>query len=732
MNKVMVQGIWPTHMQDKPIFGIPTGYINGKLGELSRERNVKPQVTSALLAATLTLSAPSLLAELVTDDFSGDELSNEELLSLSLEEVMTLEVTSVSRKKQRLMDSAAAVYVVTQEDIRRSGAKTIPDALRMVPGVQVAQMNSNTWSISARGFNYVFANKLLVMMDGRTLYTPEFSGVNWDVQDTLMEDIDRIEVIRGPGAALWGANAVNGVINIITKSSSETQGSLLTLGAGSEEKLYGSFRYGGHLSEGAHYRAFFKTFKRDGLANSDGSDAEDDWEISRAGFRVDWQKDSDNQITLDGAVFDGKTRSPLFIFDEDQAAKVMLTDKVKTQRGAHLIGNWQRSTSDKGDFTLKGYYDHYKNTDYRISAKRDTIDVETQHRYQWFENQELIWGLGYRSSWYHLSNMNYVVVDAEKSVERLYSAFIQDEIKLNPDWHLTLSSRLEHHTSTGYEFQPNASVAWKVNDQTTAWAKISRAVRTPSISERRAEVDGVYPIAELPLQPAFLRLNRNPDLESEKLTAFEFGFRHKLARSVSIDVAAFLNDYKDLHSLVDSTTCSASTTFNTGVCIPNVAPPPPYYLLPVDLTNGLDAKTYGLEVAFDWELLDWWRVKTDFAWLQVDASRRDELEYSRQTEALVEGLSAEYTGNLRSMMDLPNNWSLDTWVRYMGENRSAGTDAYTSLDIRLAHRFNEELEFSLVGKNLFAPTRLEFNENFTGISATEVQQSWYAQVQWKF
>ncbi|WP_020581595.1 TonB-dependent receptor plug domain-containing protein [Endozoicomonas elysicola] len=692
---------------------------------------MKPQVTSALLAATLTFSAPSLLAELVTDDFSSDELSNEELLSLSLEEVMTLEVTSVSRKKQRLMDSAAAVYVVTQEDIRRSGAKTIPDALRMVPGVQVAQMNSNTWSISARGFNYVFANKLLVMMDGRTLYTPEFGGVNWDVQDTLMEDIDRIEVIRGPGAALWGANAVNGVINIITKAANETQGSLLTLGAGSEEKLYGSFRHGGHLSEGAHYRAFFKTFKRDGLANSDGSDAEDDWEISRAGFRVDWEKDSENQITLDGAVFDGKTRSPLFIFDRDIPAKVMLTDKVKTQRGAHLIGSWQRSTSDKGDFTLKGYYDHYKNTDYRISADRDTIDLETQHRYQWLENQELIWGLGYRSSWYNLSNMNYVVVDTEKSVERLYSAFIQDEIELSPDWHLTLSSRLEHHTSTGYEFQPNASVAWKVNDQTTAWAKISRAVRTPSISERRAEVDGVYMVDTPPLpNNTYLRINRNPELEAEKLTAFEFGVRRRVNGSLSVDVATFINRYKDLHSLANSVSCPASAPINGGgLCQPAI---PTYFLLPVGLTNGLDAITYGLEVVMDWDVLDWWRIKTDVAWLQVDASRRDELEYSRQTEALVESLSAEYTGNLRSMMDLPNNWSFDTWIRYMGENRSAGTDAYTSLDIRLAHKFNEELELSLIGKNLFDPTRLEFNENFTGISATEVQESWYAQIQWNF
>ncbi|WP_419835996.1 TonB-dependent receptor plug domain-containing protein [Endozoicomonas atrinae] len=693
---------------------------------------MKPQVTSALLAATLTLSAPSLMAELVTDDFRGDELSNEELLSLSLEEVMTLEVTSVSRKKQRLMDSAAAVYVVTQEDIRRSGAKTIPDALRMVPGVQVAQMNSNTWSISARGFNYVFANKLLVMMDGRTLYTPEYSGVNWDVQDTLMEDIDRIEVIRGPGAALWGANAVNGIINIITKSANETQGSLLTLGAGTAERFYGSYRYGGHLSEEAHYRAFFKSFKRDGFLNSDGSDAADDWYINRAGFRAEWQKSEDDFLSVDAAVFDGQVQPPLNIFDSNQSAKVPFNDKTKEQKGGHITGSWKRKTSDKGDFTLKGYYDRYENTDYRIAAARDTIDIETQHRFQLTEQQEIIWGVGYRSSWYKLKDMNFVVVNEEKPIERLYSAFIQDEITLNPEWHLTLSSRLEHHTDTGYAFQPNASIAWKMNDRTTAWAKVSKAVRTPSISERKADVNGVYLIENPALPPnTYLSIGRNQELDSEKLTAYEFGIRQQLTNTLSIDLTSFINEYKGLHSLVSSSICPDGTTFNLGVCAEN-ALPPTFYFLPATLENGLDATTYGLELALDWSATDWWRIKSDITLLQVDATRLDEQDFSRQTESLVEGLSAEVLANVRSMMDLSSNWRLDTWVRYVGKNKSADVDAYAALDMQLAHQFNEELEFSLVGKNIFESSRLEFNEYFTGLVATEIEESWYAQVQWKF
>ncbi|MFK0573505.1 TonB-dependent receptor plug domain-containing protein [Endozoicomonas sp.] len=696
---------------------------------------MKPQLTSALLVASLTLSAPSVLAELVTEELSDGGLSNEELLSLSLEEVMTLEVTSVSRKKQRLMDSAAAIYVVTQEDIQRSGVKTIPDALRMVPGVQVEQVNSSTWSVSARGFNFVFSNKLLVMMDGRTLYTPEFGGVNWDAQDTMIEDIDRIEVIRGPGAALWGANAMNGVINIITKSAAETQGSLLTLGGGTEERLYGSYRYGGQLTGDGHYRAWFKTFKRDGFVDpKDGSEAADDWEMSRFGFRMDWQQGDENQFSIDGAVFQGTTRPPLSIFDSEAipvATIEPLTDKEKDLKGGHITGNWHRSTSDRGDFTMKAYYDRYENTDYRITIVRDTFDIETQHRYQWLDNQELTWGLGYRSSWYQLSDMNFVNIDNSNPIERLYSAFIQDEIRLSPDWHLTLSSRLEHHTATGYEFQPNARIAWNINERSTAWASVSQAVRTPSISERMAEVDGIYKIDESPIQPAYLRLNQNPELESEELTAFELGFRQQFNSSLSIDIASFFNQYKGLYSLASSTQCSESTFAFEGVCVfPGT--PPPYYLLPATLANSLNAKTYGIEVAMDWEPVRWWRIKTDVSVLQVDASSKDNQPLTKQTEANIEGLSAKYSGNLRSMMALPNRWTLDTWIRYMGENKSAKVDAYTSLNFRLAHQYKKGIEFSIVGNNLFETSRFEFKEDISGLSATEVEEAWYAQVQWQF
>lgn len=681
---------------------------------------MKPLILSAFIVSSL-LSITGLSA--------AENLSDDDLLNMSLEELISMEVTSVSRKKQRLMDSAAAVYVLSREDIQRSGVTTLADALRMVPGMQVAQMNSNSWSISARGFNYIFANKLLVLMDGRTLYTPLFSGVTWDVQDTLLEDVDRIEVIRGPGAALWGANAVNGVINIITRKADATQGRLVTVGAGSQEKQFGQFRQGGQLNSATHYRVYAKSFKRAGLKNRDGSRANDDWRMDRFGMRLDWQDHDTNSLALSADIYTGTTRPPLKVFDSATRTIPVRADQSRDQKGGNVIVRWNTRFSETSDFSIKAYYDSYDNYDYRIRTEMDTFDIESQHRYQWQDNQELIWGLGYRSTWYKLDAMNYVVIKDSAPKEELYSAYIQDELQLRPNWHLTLSARLEHHTATDYEFQPNARLAWRINDTSTVWASFSRAVRTPSIAERLSEINGVYRITDSALPPnTFLRLSNNDSIQSEKLTAMELGYRQQVSRSFSLDFATFYNQYDDLHSLTSSTSCPTDSGQMNGLCMM----PGPYFLLPAQLGNGLDARTYGLELAVDWELSQWWRIKADVTLLRVDASGHDSAPFTRQTEVLVEGLSARHMANLRSMMNLPGRWFLDTWVRYMDHNKSANVRSYTRLNMRLAHQVIDDLEVALVGNNLFAGPRLEFDEAFTGLGATETGESWYAQVQWQF
>ena len=389
--------------------------------------------------------------------------SEDDFLDFSLEELISLEipdVTSVSRKKQRLMDSAAAIYVITSEDIHRTGVTSIPEALRMVPGMQVARLNGNTWSISTRGFNYIFANKLLVLIDGRTVYSPLFSGVNWDVQDTLMEDIDRIEVIRGPGAALWGANAVNGVINVITKKAADTQGSLVTFGGGNEEKVLGSYRYGDEFGETGFYKVYVKAFERDGLANADGSDANDDWKMRRAGFKTEWKPLIDTDLTIQGDIYEGTTRPGIMSFNEANPAGSLepLENISRDQRGGNIVAFWKKTISDQQDYSIRAVFDNYQNFDYRVTEKRNYADFEFQHYFQPWNGHDFIWGASYRGTWHELSNMRHIVLldkngnPEDKRFDALYSLFAQDEITLNEQWNLTLSARLEHNSFTGKEF----------------------------------------------------------------------------------------------------------------------------------------------------------------------------------------------------------------------------------------------------------------------------------------
>ena len=672
------------------------------------------------------------------------------LLDLSLEELISLDVpdvTSVSKRKQRLMDSPAAVYVMSDEDIRRSGATSIPEALRMVPGVQVARLNSNTWSISTRGFNYIFANKLLVLIDGRTVYSPLFSGVNWDVQDTMLEDIARIEVIRGPGAALWGANAVNGVINIITKHAADTQGGLLSTGFGSEEKAFGTYRYGGELGDDGYYRAFVKTFSRDGLANADGSDAKDDWQINRTGLRADWRTETGAKASLQGEIYEGTTSPTLKVFNEDTKEQELLTNQSRDQKGGHLIGNYKRYLKDGSHISFKGYYDRYENYDYRVTEKRDIADLEFQHQMLPWGNHDIIWGLGYRFTHYNLTDMNHISTADPDRTDQLYSAFIQDHISLAPQWALTLSSRFEHNDFTGFEVQPNASLTWRISDQQTLWLKAASAVKTPSISETSVTSRGIAFLREddAPVPgtrvPDLLAITGNEQLESESLFALEVGYREQFNNRLLFDITAFFNQYKDLLAYVDYPACLEGTQPDPiyGLCSygrVGVQPSQPIVEYSTTFANGLTANTYGVELTTDWQATPWWKLQFNYSFLSVDAFSKSSGStitdtYLKGNEKLLETLSADHTANIRSHMNLPNHWYLDFWARYMDNMKNARVDSYTALDVRVAKKIGKNLEVSLTGQNLFDKQRLEFSEVFSGLGATEVQESWYLQLRWQ-
>ena len=566
----------------------------------------------------------------------------------------------------------------------------------------------------------------------------------------MLEDIDRIEVIRGPGAALWGANAVNGVINIITKHAADTQGGLLSTGFGSEEKAFGAYRYGGELAEDAYYRAYYKVFNRDGMKNRDGSDSADDWKINRAGFRTDWKASSGADVTIQGDLYTGSTRPPLMIYGLNDNNPV--TNLSRDQKGGHLIGNWKYKYDKDKDISLRAYYDRYENHDYRVTEKRDMADVEFQHHFKPWDKHDLIWGGGFRATHYKLNDMRHIVLPSDTRTDRLYSAFIQDDITFTPEWSLTLSSRFEHNSFTGYEVQPNARVTWKAAENRTFWASVSKAVKTPSISETAITSRGVTFLPpnlingqlSLVTEPPYLMaISGNEKLESENLTSLEFGYREQFNETVRIDITTFYNQYDNLIAYVDAGNCLPGTTPQP---IPGLDNPLTLCALSGDLatadispefsttlSNGLSAKTYGLEFVADWQANDWWKLQFNYSWFGIDASRNsnDPLGYLSQNEQLIENLSASNTANIRSNMNLPNNWYLDFWVRYMDELRNAGVDAYTTADIRIAKKIGDDLEISLVGQNLFDASRLEFSEIFSGQGATEIERSWYLQLRWQ-
>ncbi|MRR07522.1 MAG: TonB-dependent receptor, partial [Deltaproteobacteria bacterium] len=400
----------------------------------------------------------------------GSDGQNLNLSELGLEDLMNIQVTSVSKKEQKLSDAAAAVFVVTREDIRRSGATSIPEVLRMVPGIQVARLDANKWAVSARGFNDRFADKLLVLMDGRTVFTPLFSGVYWDVQDTMLEDIDRIEVVRGPGAALWGANAFNGVINIITKHSQETQGGLLSAGGGTEERGFGGARFGGRVGDDTYYRLYAKYFSRDAGVDASGDRGEDDWSVLRGGFRVDSDLSANDSVTVQGDIYRGKEGEtytiPLLIppfsrtFDWD-------TDIA----GSNILSRWTRTLSDTADMTLQLYYDRTERDMAIIGEDRDTIDVDFQNRFKCGSRHEIVWGWGYRFSHESITNKVAITFAPNRRSDNLYSFFAQDDISLIEDrLRLVLGSRFEHNEFTGWEIQPNIRLIWTPDYRQTVWA----------------------------------------------------------------------------------------------------------------------------------------------------------------------------------------------------------------------------------------------------------------------
>ncbi len=670
----------------------------------------------------LCILSPSFPGTMLVGTCNAESISSADLTELSIRDLMEIEITTGSKKSQKLANTAAAAFVITQDDIRRSGVTSIAEALRMVPGLQVARIDANKWAISSRGFNGRYANKLLVLMDGRSVYTPLFSGVFWDIQDTPLEDIDRIEVIRGPGAALWGANAVNGVINIITKSAHDTKGGLVSAGAGKEERGFGTFRYGDSIDEKASYRFFGKYFDRNESKLASGHNAADDWDIYTLGFRTDW-----NPTAMDSVMFQGNhyraDESQFFSFQSlTSPYSFPVNEETKTD-GVNFLYKWNRLFSDKSDMTLQLYYDRARIHQTVLSETRDTYDFDFQHRFSPWEKHELIWGLGYRITSDNTKSSYMISFYPKSRTDDLLSTFVQDDITIVEDkLRLTLGAKFEYNDYSGFEFQPNIRALWTPNKQNSIWASFSRSVRTPSRAEHDARLNIFVIPPDYPPNisgfPMVLSNIPNDDYKSEILYAYEIGYRKQISESIATDITAFYNEYNDLRSY----------TIDYASIFLELSPFPPHLVVPAAMTNDINGHTYGIEVSAEWNPVLWWKIKPAYSFLHMNLSGSPDGSDSGTFDTAV----PRHQFSLRSSMDLPMDMEFDLWLRSVDDLPVVNIDGYCTMDARLGWKPNKNIELSLVGQNIFDNQHPEFKEEVLNLDRTEVERTFYFKVTWRF
>ncbi len=677
-----------------------------------------PTTRTASVIALIWLSVWRLAYGAGTSNPSTTEI---DWSTLSLEQLASAEIISVGKKTQTIANAPAAIFVITQEDMRRSGVTTIPEALRLAPGLQVARIDANKWAVTSRGFNGRFANKLLVLMDGRTLYTPLFSGVYWELQDTLIEDIERIEVIRGPGATLWGANAVNGVINIITKHSRDTRGGLVTAGTGTEERGFGGLRYGAQLGEDAFFRVYAKYFNRDDSVDLDGEAASDAWQMARAGIRLDWQATGHDKIMVQGDLYSGEAGrqfttaalSPPFSQAFENDAKLS---------GSHILTRWQHAFTEKSDMALQLYFDHLSRDIAVGEEVRHIFDLDLQHRLQFANRHEVVWGLSYRLTQDKIQGDEMIRFEPESRTEHLFSAFVQDEITLVPDQlRLTLGIKLEHNDFTGFEYQPNVRVLWTPHPHHSVWAAVSRAVRTPSLAEHNIRFTQVVlpPGTFAPGSPlARIEVIGNQDVVSEELLAYELGYRVQPSDSLSMDLAVFYNVYDNLGSL------------ESGDSVLETTSAPPHLVIPTFTDNKMAGEAYGLEVSGSWQATDWWRFHLAYTYLQLQL--RVDNDSNDTLSAAEEDSSPHHQISVRSLMSLPYHLELDLWMRYVDTVPRFNISHYVTLDVRVGWRPLPGLEFVIVGQNLVDNHHREIDQTFIMAPSLAVERGIYGKVIWRF
>lgn len=606
-----------------------------------------------------------------------------ELKHLSVEQLMNLEVTSVSKRPEKLLDVASAIQVITREDIARSGATSLPEALRLASNLQVVQIDARQWAISARGFNSSAANKLLVLIDGRTVYTPLYSGVFWDVQSTPLPDVDRIEVISGPGATLWGANAVNGVINITTRRAQDTHGLRVQAGGGSGPDGAGELRYGGSIDSTLHFRVYGQDFSRPSSRLPNGADATDDWRLAQGGFRADWARTDAARLTLQGDYYSGRIAQP--------------NDVHTSISGGNVLGRWTRDYSPTSSVRLQSYYDYTRRVAPNAFAEDlKTFDLDFQRRFGFASRHDVLWGLGYRLSEDTVTNSASIAFLPPVLQRQLFTGFVQDEITLVPEkLNFAVGTKVEHNDYTGVEVEPSLRVAWRVQSRNTLWGAVSRAVRTPSRIDRDFFAPGTAPYV----------LNGGPDVQSETVIAYELGYRAQPTDAFSLSLAAFTNDWDDLRS----------------VHIASTSP------LQIIFANNYRGVSRGAELATDYSVTNAWRLHAGYTQLYVHLEPKP-----GSTDLQLNGAEVFDPRNqflFRSSADLPMHVGFDVDYRYVARIANQSVPPYAEVDVRLAWPIVPQLELSVAGHNLLHARHLEFG---AGNARRFVDRSVFAQLAWHY
>ncbi len=652
---------------------------------------------------------------------STTDQSNEPLKELSLEQLGNVEVTTVSKEPEEVWKTPAAIYVLTGDDIRRSGATTIPDALRLVPGVEVAQIDSDHWAVGIRGFGSEFSKSVLVLIDGRSVYSPLFSGVYWNVQNVMLEDVDRIEVIRGPGGTIWGANAVNGVVNIITKSAKNTHGGLVSVSGGNVDQGTGDFRYGGRNGR-FNYRVYGLGFGRAAEYHPDNSSF-DDWQTGQAGFRTDTQVNSRDTLTLQGDMYKGYDGERVAISFYTPPSSEYL-DAPHNVAGGNLLGRWHRQIDADSDLQFQAYYDRTSRLSPQLDEIRNTYDVDFLYHRNVSVRHNLLIGAGGRWSADNITQkfatLNFV---PNQETDSIYSWFLQDQISIVPDrLSVVLGSKFEHNNYSGFEVQPNARLLWTPSDRESFWAAITRAVRTPS------RLDQDLQLTELVTAnpPIYFRVLGSPNFESEQLLGTEAGYRRLLRAKLYLDAAFFYNDYNDLYG------------YGTTSIFLEPSPAPPHAVVQVPLANATAGDTTGFEIAPDWKPLNWWELRGSYSYLHLYVHDRAGVagSFNGLVTASDNGSSPHHQVEAQSLTRLPKNFELDLTFRYVSAlpaqtSIPAGptVGAYSTADARLAWHPVHDFELSFVGQNLLQPYHPEFGGDDGPLVG--IRRSYYAKITWR-